>query len=239
MALYAGVEVHVVMTDIRIENEVKLLSPGGPFAFTGTDAARAVGFLMNTVAACSMTASEPRFINLHDEYYMDSEGKMESTGSILRYRIADGWKHSITIKQPYLRTGLGLSRRQIETELFITASFDKHLALEDLAGRYLGTSRIDADPLVVDDILRIRMDIRSEVRPYTLSFDRITYSDARTHKYTAPGYELELESIDSPIKDDPVIQRFINVLIDTGGFKEERISKFARGKAWVEKLAGL
>lgn len=38
------------MTEICIENEIKMLSSGGPFAFNGTDSVVAVSFLQNAVA---------------------------------------------------------------------------------------------------------------------------------------------------------------------------------------------
>lgn len=55
-------------------------------------------------------------------------------------------------------------------------------------------------------------------------------------KYTVPGYELEIESIDSPIKDDVAMVKLMAYFNETGLFREERISKYARGKAWVQSL---
>lgn len=39
------------MTEIRVENEIKMLSSGGSFAFSGTDSVNAVNFLRSALAA--------------------------------------------------------------------------------------------------------------------------------------------------------------------------------------------
>lgn len=185
-----------------------------------------------------MTASEPRTVNIRDDYYTDSKDILGERNIIVRYRVRDGWKHTITIKQPYIRTGMGLSRREIDTDLFIHEGFDRMAAIRDICRTHLGIEDIHQIPIVSDELLRIRMDIRSDVRPYSLSFDRIVYSDPLTMKYTVPGYELEIESMDAPINDDRSMVRLLSYLNETGSFREERISKYARGKAWVQSLGG-
>ncbi len=175
-------------------------------------------------------------MNIRDDYYTDTNDTLGERGIIIRYRVRDGWKHTITIKQPYIRTGMGLSRRQIDTELFIFEGFDRMAAIRDQCEKHLGIKDIEPIPVVTDELLRIRMEIRSEVRQYNLSFDRIVYTDPITMKYTVPGYELEIESIDSPIKDDVAMVKLMAYFNETGLFREERISKYARGKAWVQSL---
>ena len=234
-----GVTDYGSMTDIRIENEVKLISAGGPFAFTAEDSAKAVSYMRGMVAGAGITAGEPRFHRITDDYYTDTKDYLKSQGITIRYRVRDGWKHTITFKQPYFQTGMGLSRREIETELFPTDTFDRMAAFYDHLDKYLGEDVVlDPIPKVSDDILRMRFDLSSEVRKYTLSFDKIVYRDQRSGKRTLPGYELEIESMDVPIAEDRSLKKLINMLTDTGLFREERVSKYARGRSWVDSLSG-
>ena len=221
------------MTELCIENEVKLISGGGPYAFDSDDAVKAVSSLRGFVEAAGMSCTEPQFIRLHDDYYSDAADTFRARGVIVRYRIKDGWKHTVVIKTPYIRTGLGLSRTEIETVLI----GPRPDAVEDQCARHLGENNIDPVPKVSDDILRMRMTVTSEVRSYSLNFDRIIYYDPASKKRTVPGYEIELESKDKPIRDDQAVSRLINLLSGTGYFQEQKISKYARGRAWVDSLA--
>ena len=223
------------MSEVRVENEIKLISPGGPFAFDENDSSEAVTFIRDLIARTGMTGSEPRFIRMKDEYFSDRKDSFRDMGIILRYRVKDGWKHTVTLKQPYIRNGMGLSRRETETTL-PEIPVSRFEAIEKLAGDYLEDPDVDPVPRLADDILRMRIDLRSDVRSYNLSFDRIVYYDPRSRKYTNPGYEMEIESLDQPIKDDRSIMRFVSLLIDSGNFREERISKYARGRKWTDTI---
>lgn len=59
---------------------------------------------------------------------------------------------------------MGLSRREIDTELFVNDGFDRMAAIRDQCEKHLGISDIEPIPVVTDELLRIRMDIKSEVR---------------------------------------------------------------------------
>jgi len=224
------------MTTIRVENEIKLLADRGPFSFEGNDAGKAVAFLRFALLQVGMTFSDPVMVGIHDDYYIDLADTFTKRGVILRYRIKDGKDHSITCKQPYFSDGAGLCRREFVTDLFITDSFDRMTALEDQAEHYLGTTGIKPIPKLSADILRVHMDVRSDVRKYNLNFDRIIYSDPSTGKYTVPDYELELESLNYPIKDDYAVKRFVSNLTGSSMFREEKISKYARGREWLDSL---
>ncbi len=47
---YTSIDGFEFVTEIRVENEIKMLSSGGPFAFSGTDSVKAVNFLRNAVS---------------------------------------------------------------------------------------------------------------------------------------------------------------------------------------------
>lgn len=47
---YISIDGFEFVTEIRVENEIKMLSTGGPFAFSGTDSVRAVNFLRGAVS---------------------------------------------------------------------------------------------------------------------------------------------------------------------------------------------
>ena len=224
------------MTTIRVENEIKLLADRGPFSFEGNDASKAVAFLRLALQQVGMTFSDPVMVGIHDDYYVDKGDTFTKRGVILRYRIRDGKDHSITCKQPYFSDGAGMCRREFETDLFITDSFDRMTALEDQAEHYLGTSGILPLPKLSADILRVHMDIRSDVRKYNLNFDRIVYFDPSSGRYTVPDYELELESLNHAIKDDNAVKRFVSNLTGSSMFREEKISKYARGCEWLKTL---
>ena len=221
------------MTVIRIENEIKLLADRGPFSFEGNDAGKAVSFLRLALQQVGMTFSEPVLVGIHDDYYVDAGDTFTKRGVILRYRVRNGKDHSITVKQPYFSDGAGMCRREFETDLFITDSFDRMVALNDQADQYLGTSGILPLPKLSADILRVHMDVRSDVRKYNLNFDRIVYTDPKTGKYTIPDYELELESLNSAIKDDNSVRKFVSDLTGSSMFREQKVSKYARGCEWL------
>ena len=224
------------MTTIRIENEIKMLADRGPFSFEGNDAGKAISFLRFALTQVGMTFTEPVLVGIHDDYYVDKEDTLSKRGVILRYRIRDGKNHSITCKQPYFSDGAGMCRREFETDLYITDKFDKMAALEDQAERYLGTKGILPLPKLSADILRVEMDIRSDVRKYGLKFDRIVYFDPRSGKYTLPDYELEIEALNCSIKDDNAIRRLVTNLTGSSMFREESVSKYARGREWLDSL---
>ena len=225
------------MTVIRVENEIKLLADRGPFSFQGNDAGKAVSFLQMTLQLAGMTFSDPVLVGIHDDYYVDTADTFTKRGVILRYRIKNGTDHSITVKQPYFSDGAGLCRKEFETDLFITDSFDRLAALEDQAEQYLGTTGIRPVPKLCADILRVHMDVRSEVRKYNLNFDRIVYMDPQSGKFTVPDYELELECLNHAIKDDNAVRKFVSSLTNSSMFREESVSKYARGREWLDTLS--
>ena len=224
------------MTTIRVENEIKLLADRGPFSFEGNDAGKAITFLKFALQQVGMTFSDPVLIGIHDDYYVDREDTFTQRGVILRYRVKDGKDHTITCKQPYFSDGAGMCRREFETDLFITDAFDRHKALEDQAEKYLGTKGILPVPKLCADILRVLMEVRSDVRRYNLKFDRIVYMDPRSGKYTLPDYELELEALNCAIKDDDLVKRLIGNLVGSSMFREVPVSKYARGREWLDSL---
>ncbi len=226
------------MTVIRVENEIKLLADRGPFSFEGNDAGKAVAFLRLALQQVGMTFSEPVLVGIHDDYYVDNADTFTKRGVILRYRVKNGTEHSITCKQPYFSDGAGLCRKEFETDLFITDSFDRMTALEDQAEQYLGTKGLQPVPKLCADILRVHMDIRSDVRKYNLNFDRIIYMDPKSGKFTVPDYELELEALNHAIKDDNAVRKFVSNLTNSSMFREESVSKYARGREWLDHLNG-
>ena len=50
------------------------------------------------------------------------------------------------------------------------------------------------------------------------------------------NYEIEIESIDQPIKDDQAMVRLIAVLEDRYLCEAQKVSKYARGKEWLESI---
>lgn len=222
------------MTDVRVENEVKLYSDGGPFSFDG-DPSGAVSRLRALAAKAGVECGEHTFSRHVDDYYTDRDGTFERDGMILRFRDA-GDRGYVTVKRPSVVDGMGLSRKEIETEVFLVPGFDRFAAVLDHSRRYLGTDRILPDPVVRDYIDRVEMPLRTEARRYTLDYDRIVYEDPSTGTRSVPVYELEIESLDDPIKDDVAMRRLISALTDDCFFREERVSKYRRGMAFVRSL---
>lgn len=222
------------MTEMRVENEVKLVSDGGPFEYD-EDPEKPLSLLRHALDSVGMTHDDYRMVRYHDEYFDDATGTLTSRGVILRYRDK-GDSAFVTIKQPYVKDGLGLSRRETETELFKVRNLNIIGAVRDHAERYLAVDGIMEVPVLIDDIQRCQFRISSDVRRYKFCFDRIIYRDPVTGICSDPSYELEIESLDQPIKDDRKMVALISELTDKYMFDEIKVSKFARGKAWLNSL---
>ena len=144
---------------------------------------------------------------------------------------------AVILKLPGVTNGMGLSRRQVKTEVLNIPGMDRIKALQDHADRYLGHYDIDPIPKVRVDVSRIRCPVRSEAMGYTMDFDRVVFRDPATGKRSVPVYELEFESMDRPIGDDRQMMRLVSTLVDDYLFSEEKVSKYVRGRAWVRSLA--
>ena len=223
------------MTDIRTENEIKLYSDGGIFAFSEdpADAMRMIGAVLSKTG---FRCGEREDILYIDDYYTDVGDTFDSKHVSLRYRDS-GMMGAVILKLPGVTNGMGLSRRQVKTEVLNIPGMDRIKALQDHADRYLGHYDIDPIPKVRVDVSRIRCPVRSEAMGYTMDFDRVVFRDPASGKRSVPVYELEFESMDRPIGDDRQMMRLVSTLVDDYLFSEEKVSKYVRGRAWVRSLA--
>lgn len=224
------------MTDIRVENEIKLYAENGPFEYDGIMSERPMALLQSALTSAGIEYGDYKVRKFTDEYFTDTGDTFDAQGIILRFRD-EGPSGKVTIKKPYVRNGLGLSRREIETEIFKNSQFDKYSAVKDHAQHYLARTDIAPVPKVIDNVIRCECYITSDIRRYKMSFDRVVYTDPASGKKTVPSYEIEIESLDQAIKDDPNMIRLIDIISDRYLFEEVRVSKYARGRAWIKSLA--
>ncbi|MCQ2079539.1 MAG: CYTH domain-containing protein [archaeon] len=224
------------MAGQRIENEIKLFSLDGPFAYDGDDPASRFQFLCSILATEGFTLraqSQERFTDL---YYTDTEGVFDRDRMLLRFRTL-GDRAYVTMKMPTLGEGMGLSRREIEEERFNDSRFDKWKVVQDFAREVYGPVTIRDTPCLRDDIIRCSVRMSSKVRSYSFTFDKVVYTDPGSGVRSLPCYELEIECLDQSIQDDRSIMSVVRTLTEDYGFEEERVSKYARGMAYVRSLA--
>ena len=224
------------MPEVRVENEVKMYSPGGPFSYEGDDPIPSMNMLLRVCEAEGFSHPEPTRRKHTDYYYTDSEGNFEKDEILLRYRDC-GCKAFLTVKLPTIRNGLGLSRREIEGEILNDSRFDRWKSVQGYADEVYGSVRIDRVPSLIVEVVRGKCLIKSRVHTYNFSFDRMVYTDPVSGRRSLPCYELEFEMFDEAIADDPQMTRLVSALADTYLFHEERISKYARGMAFVRNLS--
>ena len=224
------------MPEVRIENEIKMYSPGGVFSYDGDDPVPSMNMLLRICEAEGFTHPDPVGRKHTDFYYSDTAGNFDKDNILLRYRDC-GCKAFLTVKLPTIRNGLGLSRREIEGEILNDSRFDRWKSVQGYANEVYGPVEIDKIPRLKVEVVRGKCLIRSRVHAYDFSFDRMVYTDPKTGRRSLPCYELEFELIDKAIADDPQMTRLVSVLEDTYLFHEERISKYARGMAFVRNLS--
>ena len=224
------------MPEVRVEDEVKMYSPGGPFSYEGDDPIPSMNMLLRVCEAEGFSHPEPTRRKHTDYYYTDSEGNFEKDEILLRYRDC-GCKAFLTVKLPTIRNGLGLSRREIEGEILNDSRFDRWKSVQGYADEVYGSVRIDRVPSLIVEVVRGKCLIKSRVHTYNFSFDRMVYTDPVSGRRSLPCYELEFEMFDEAIGDDPQMTRLISALEDTYLFQEERVSKYARGRAFVKSLS--
>ena len=224
------------MPEVRVENEGKMYSPGGPFSYEGDDPIPSMNMLLRVCEAEGFSHPEPTRRKHTDYYYTDSEGNFEKDEILLRYRDC-GCKAFLTVKLPTIRNGLGLSRREIEGEILNDSRFDRWKSVQGYADEVYGSVRIDRVPSLIVEVVRGKCLIKSRVHTYNFSFDRMVYTDPVSGRRSLPCYELEFEMFDEAIGDDPQMTRLISALEDTYLFQEERVSKYARGRAFVKSLS--
>lgn len=213
------------MADIRIENEIKFWSDGGPFSHDGVFPGRSMERIQDMLRSIPLGFDDYRVRRYVDTYYRDADGTLSDVKAAIRIR-AEGDKRTVTLKKPYVHDGLGLSRREFQTEV---APGDNPMAvLRSLAAEYAGVSGSAWSPILSMHTVRCECALWSDVRRYKLSFDRFFYRGPEGSE-TFPNYEIEVESIDAPIKDDSAMTRLTNVLEDKYLFEEQRMTKLARG----------
>lgn len=222
------------MTDVRTENEIKLYADSGPFVFED-DPAPAVARLRSVIEKEGLKCGEPAVRKHTDSYYTDVGDTFTKRGIVLRFRDM-GIEGLVTVKVPSIRSGMGVSRREIETRVLNAPGFDRMKALEDHAKNYLGAEKVGPVPKVIDEVIRCEFRVESDVRKYTADFDRVVYVDPRTGARSMPSCELEFESLDEAIADDIMIKRLVFRLTEDYLFEEERTSKYERGLAWMESI---
>lgn len=220
------------MTEARTENEIKLTGSGGPLAFDPQDPQSAERRAVAELDALKI-AHEPfkvrRFV---DEYYTDPGDTFDEQKIFLRYRD-EGATGYVTIKKPSVHNGLGLSRREIETEVHPGYGFDKFATLQDQAQHYLARTDLAKVPKLKVDTVRCEARIQTAVRRYTFDLDRYVYVDPATGRAGEPHYEVEIESLDTAIEGDSQILRLADILSEKYLFAEVRESKYARGRVWL------
>lgn len=220
------------MTEARTENEIKLTGSGGPLAFDPQDPQSAERRAVAELDVLKI-AHEPfkvrRFV---DEYYTDPGDTFDEQKIFLRYRD-EGATGYVTIKKPSVHNGLGLSRREIETEVHPGYGFDKFATLQDQAQHYLARTDLAKVPKLKVDTVRCEARIQTAVRRYTFDLDRYVYVDPATGRAGEPHYEVEIESLDTAIEGDSQILRLADILSEKYLFAEVRESKYARGRVWL------
>ncbi len=223
------------MPDVRLENEIKMYSAGGPFAYDGDDPGPMTCALVEVIESEGFAAADIVTRRHTDFYYTDTKGEFDRDGILLRYRDT-GASAFLTMKIPTVKNGMGLTRREIEGEILNDTRFDRWKPVQDYAAEVYGPVEIDRTPRLRTDVDRGRCQIRSKVRTYTFTFDRMVYTDPVSGRRSLPCYELEFETLDEAIGDDPQMTRLLALLTDRYLFEEERISKYARGMAFVRSL---
>ena len=225
------------MPEIRTENEVKLYSSGGPFAYSGDDPSEKM-ILLEEVLRGEGFECLPHTVSKHvDYYYTDVNGGFDSRKIILRYRDM-GDRAFLTVKLPSVVNGMGLSRREIEGEVINDSRFDRWKSVQEYAREFCGPAEIRRTPSLIVDVTRGRCIARSEVRQYNFTFDRMVYTDPDSGRRSVPCYEIEIESLDSAIGEDRQLRRVISIMTGRYLFEEERISKYERGRAFLRSLKG-
>ncbi len=222
------------MTDVRTENEIKLYADSGPFVFSD-DPGPAMQRLRSVISREGFSCGDASVKKHTDTYYTDPGDTFADRGIVLRFRD-EGITGYVTVKMPSIRSGMGLSRREVETRVVNVPGFDKMKALEDHARNYLGTDTIDPMPKLAAEITRCEFVISSDVRKYTADYDSVVYVDPRTGARSAPVCELEFESLDEAIEDDRMMKRLVYRLTEDYLFDEERMSKYVRGREWIESM---
>lgn len=223
------------MVENRIENEIKLFNLGGPFAYEGNDPSDRFDSIVSILSSEGFSVQSQSFSVLKDLYFTDTEGRFDTDKILLRYR-EKGDRATVTMKMPYLKNGLGLSRRELEAERFNDSRFDKWKVVQDFVREVYGPVELKNNPVLQDEITRCSARITSKVRSYSFTFDKVVYIDPESGVRSMPCYELEIECLDQAIEEDRCIVSLIRTLTDTYGFEEERISKYARGMAFVRSL---
>ncbi len=223
------------MAEVRVENEIKLFSTGSVFAYDGDDVAPSMERLISVISKDDFMCGLPKYSRHTDHYYTDTGGVFDSLGIILRYRES-GTKAMLTMKLPTVSTGMGVSRREIEGEFFNDSRFDKWKLVQDYSNEVYGPAEICKTPVLIIEAIRGRCSVISKVREYTFTFDKIVFRDPVTNIRSMPCYELELESLDKAIVDDPQVVRLVSRFTDKYLFDEEKVSKFDRGMAFLSSL---
>ncbi|MDD2626746.1 MAG: CYTH domain-containing protein [Candidatus Methanomethylophilus sp.] len=220
------------MPEIRTENEIKLLGTGGLFAYDGTDPAAGVARLEKELDALKIVREPFRVHRFTDDYYTDTGDTFDAQQILLRFRD-EGQTGYVTVKKPSVRNGMGLSRREIETEVYKNEGFDRMTVVRDHAQHYLGRTDIGKVPKLSLATVRAEASIYTDAGRYSFCFDRYTYKDPATGRESESYYEFEIETLDRAIADDPQISRLVAVLEDKYVFREVRDSKYARGRIWL------
>lgn len=223
------------MKEIRVENEIKMYSSGGPFSYEGSDPSVPMGELLALCSDAGFRHTVPSVLYYTDYYYHDSEGVFDREKILLRFR--DMGDHAfLTMKMPTVANGMGLSRREIEGEIRNDSRFDRWRHVQDYAEEAYGPVEILKVPSLKEEVIRSECRISSGSNVYSFTFDKMVYIDPVSGRRSAPCYELEFEMIDKAIQDDPSMVRLLTVLRDLYMFEEERISKYARGMAFLRSL---
>ena len=223
------------MPEVRLENEIKMYSSGGPFAYEGDDPGPMTRALVTVIESEGFATSEIQCRRHTDFYYTDTKGDFDRDGILLRYRDT-GASAFLTMKLPTVKNGMGLTRREIEGEILNDTRFERWKPVQHYASEVYGPVEIDRVPRLRIDVTRGRCQIRSKIRAYTFTSDRMVYTDPVSGRKSMPCYELEFETLDEAIGDDPQMTRLLALLSGKYLYEEERISKYARGMAFVRSL---
>lgn len=221
------------MAEVRVENEIKLFSAGGSFAYDGDDAGDSMERLVSVISKEGFSCGMPQYSKHTDYYYTDTKGVFDSLGIVLRYRES-GTKAILTMKLPTVSTGMGVSRREIEGEYFNDTRFDKWKLVQEYSSQMYGPAEICRAPALIIESIRGRCNVISEIREYSFTFDKMVFCDPTREIRSEPCYELELESLDKAIVGDPGIVRLVDRFTDRYLFDEEKVSKFDRGMAFLK-----
>lgn len=223
------------MPDVRVENEIKMYSGECPFAYEGDDPAYKMHALLSICESEGFTWNGLESRHHIDFYYTDTLGEFDKGNIIVRYRDTGDIAY-LTLKLPTIKNGMGLSRREIEGEILNDSRFDRWASVQNYVTEVYGNADIDKVPRLKADIVRGRCILKSKMHSYTFNFDKVVYTDPATGRNSRPFYELEFEVLDKAISEDPQMIRLIALLEDRYLFEQERVSKYARGMAFVRKL---